>query len=142
MSIQNKIEQIAKEYIIRKNIYEERKNKINENKKNFAQLTLELSEEDMLKKSFDDIGSVDLMQIDINQIKVQLYNYIKLAEDIVEIPQDIKGLVEDYKPIFIYAATGELVNKEAYEKYRLQFEQSFRVQNFLGNSKEFQKIIN
>ena len=96
----------------------------------------------MLKKSFDDIGSVDLMQIDINQIKVQLYNYIKLAEDIVEIPQDIKGLVEDYKPIFIYAATGELVNKEAYEKYRLQFEQSFRVQNFLGNSKEFQKIIN
>lgn len=142
MKIQDKIEQISKEYINRKFIYDEKKKKIEENKNDFAKNSLDLTDEQFATKIFEERGSIELMQIDINQIKAQLYYYIKLAEDIVEIPQEIKDLVEDYKPTFIYTATGEIADKEAYKKYEQQYQQNYKVQNFLVNNQEFQKIIN
>jgi hypothetical protein len=142
MTIQNKIEQISKEYISRKNIYEERKKKIEENKNDFAKKALDLTEDEYATKVFEEIGSVELMQIDINQIKTQLYYYIKLAKDLVEVPQEIQDLVSDYKPTFIYTATGEITNKEAYNQYEQQYQKNYKIQNFLIKNQEFQKIVN
>ena len=142
MKIQDKIEQISKEYINRKFIYDEKKKKIEENKNDFAKSTLGLTEEEVVIKVFEEKGAVELMTYDINEVRAQLYYYIKLAEDTLEIPQEIKDLVLDYKPNLVYTASGKIANKGLYEQHKLQYLQTHKVQNFLYNNQEFQKIIN
>lgn len=54
-------------------------------------------------------------------MKIRLYHYLKLAEDLVEIPQEIKEIAEDYKPTFLFTTTGEIANRELYEQRKREF---------------------
>lgn len=138
--LQSKIEQIAKEYIDYKNLYEKESQKIKS--KDFLE---KLSSESLqygddinsiFGNYFDKIGSIEILRIDLNQLKTQLYHYIKVAEDIVEIPKEIKELVDDYKFDFIYTVSNgekEIVNKELFEQYK---------DNYIKSSLELQNLQN
>ena len=125
MSLQVKIEQTAKEYTLYKNLYEERKKEAEELKKNLAEKALKITDkEELYKYIFDELGSVELLQVDMNQMKIKLYHYLKLAEDLVEIPQEIKNIVDDYKHTFLFTTTGEIADKQLYEQRRKDFIQA------------------
>lgn len=133
MSIQVKIEQTAKEYQLYKSLYDERKKQAEDVNKNLAEKALKTeNQEELYNYIFDNLGSVELLQVDMNQMKIKLYHYLKLAEDLVEIPQEIKDIVEDYKPQYIYTTVGEIANKELYEQNK---------KNFIQYNLEFQKLI-
>ena len=133
MSIQVKIEQTAKEYQLYKSLYDERKKQAEDVNKNLAEKALKTeNQEELYNYIFDNLGSVELLQVDMNQMKIKLYHYLKLAEDLVEIPQEIKDIVEDYKPQYIYTTVGEIVNKELYDENK---------KYFIQYNLEFQKLI-
>jgi hypothetical protein len=133
MQLQVKIEQAAKEYTLYKNLYEERKKATEELRKNLAEKALNIEDkEELYGYIFDNLGSVDLLQIDMNQMKIKLYHYLKLAEDLVEIPQEIKNIVDDYKPQYIFITTGEIADKQLYEQRR---------QDFIKANLEYEKLL-
>jgi hypothetical protein len=133
MSLQVKIEQTAKEYTLYKNLYEERKKATEELKKNLAEKALKITDkEELYKYIFDELGSVELLQVDMNQMKIKLYHYLKLAEDLVEIPQEIKNIVDDYKPTFLFTTTGEIADKQLYEQ---------RKKDFIQANLEYEKLL-
>lgn len=132
MQLQNRIEQTAKEYLTYKSLYENKKKEIEEVKKDLASISKSLDEEATYGEVFDKIGSVELLGTDMYQMKTQLYHQLRLAEDVVEIPQDIKDLVSDYKQTFIYTTTGEIADKESYNQYK---------KNYIEQAKEFKKIM-
>jgi trans-2-enoyl-CoA reductase len=122
MSIQTKIEQTAKEYNLYKQLFEDRAKAAGEIRKNLAEKALKIEDKEQLYgEIFDELGSVELLQVDTNQMKIRLYHYLKLAEDLVEIPQEIKEIVEDYKPTFLFTTTGEIANRELYEQRKREF---------------------
>lgn len=134
MTIQVKIEQTAKEYKEYKNLYDEKVKDIDSINKSIAEKSLNTeNKEDLYNYIFDTLGSIELIKIDMNQMKVKLYHYLKLAEDLVEIPKEIKDLVEDYKPQYVYTTKGDIANKELYEQNR---------KNFIEYNIEFNKLSN
>lgn len=123
--LQNKIEQTAKEYLLYKNLFEERKKAAEEKRKEIGKTLANITDQDKIFETYFEIfGTTELLAIDMNQMKIRLYHYIKIAEDLVEIPQEIKGLVEDYSPTFLFSTEGEIVNKPLYEQYRQQYIQA------------------
>jgi len=122
MSIQTKIEQTAKEYNLYKQLFEDRAKAAGEIRKDIAEKALKIEDKEQLYgEIFDELGSVELLQVDMNQMKIRLYHYLKLAEDLVEIPQEIKEIAEDYKPTFLFTTTGEIANRELYEQRKREF---------------------
>ena len=123
MQLQTKIEQTAKEYLLYKNLFEQKVKEIESKKEIAAKKALELKDdlESLYAMYFDELAYINYISVDMNQMKVKLYHQIKTAEDIVEIPEDLKALVEDYKPSFLYSVDGEIVNKPLYEKYKKEY---------------------
>lgn len=123
--LQSRIEQTAKDYLKYKEVYEAESKKVNskEFKEKLSKNSLDLKDkhEEIFANYFDELGSIELLYIDLNQLKIQLYHYIKLAEDLVEIPQEIKDLVSDYTPTYIYSITNgekKIVDKISYDKQK------------------------
>jgi hypothetical protein len=134
MQLQVKIEQVAKEYQLYKTLFEEQKQKAEKIHASLAEKALKTEDkEDLYNYIFDNLGRVDLLQIDMNQMKIRLYHYLKLAEDLVEIPQEIKDLVEDYKPQYVFTTSGEIANKTLYEKHK---------KDYISQALEFEKFNN
>lgn len=134
MQIQDRIEQSAKEYIDYKNVLENRLKESANKKEDFSKIIIdEENAEEVYSKYFDTFSSSEMLAIDASQAKVKLYHYISLAEDIVEIPQEIKKLVEDYSPKYMYSKDGELVDKQLYKQYK---------ENYIRQALELDKQLN
>lgn len=123
MQLQTKIEQTAKEYLLYKSLLEQKLKEVETKKESVAKKALELKDdvEALYGMYFDELAHLNYIQIDMNQMKIKLYHQIKTAEDIVEIPEDLKQLVEDYTPSFLFSVDGEVTNKPLYEKYRKEY---------------------
>ncbi len=121
MSLQTKIEQTAKEYLEYKSLYEERLKTVKEKETNIAKSIGSQTKEQLYGLMFDEVGSVGLMGADMNNMRLKLYHYLMLSEDLVEIPQNIKDLVENFKPSFTFTTGGEIVDKEMYNKHKNDF---------------------
>lgn len=134
--LQERIQQVAKEYLEYKAILDERIKTAEKNKEEFAKNISEIENTELfLSKYFDTFGAVQSLAVDTNQMKIKLYHYITLADDLIEIPQDIKKLVEDYKPTYTFSKNGEIVDKELYNRYKQDYitmNKQFLEKNNLG----------
>lgn len=134
--LQNKIEQTAKEYLLYKNLFEQKLKDKDKRLEELAKSAVKTeNKEEVFEKFFEVNGAIELLAVDMNQMKVKLYHYINLAEDLVEIPQEIKDLVEDYSQTFLFSTDGEIVNKPLYEQYKQMYLKAAQEVNF-GAKKE------
>jgi len=122
--MQNNLQQAFKEYT-------DLKNYILEDSKNTEDLRKKVSEEsDYLENIeqkadllFEKLGYKSLLQLDLIEKKKELY-YLYLAyRDLIEIPDEIKDELEDYKinSVFtIISGEKKLINKDIYDSYKKQ----------------------
>lgn len=141
MELQNKILQTAKELILYMELYKEKNSKREEKKNEISKNVTGIPKEELLNQVFDEVGSIDLLTVDLNHLKVKLYYYIDIAKDLVEIPQEVKDLIADYKPTFIFTTTGEIVNKDVYNQHKQNFIQTTKTQEILFSSPAYLNLL-
>lgn len=135
MELKTKIEQAVKDVVNYKTLYEEKLKSAQEKTENFAKVAETLDDEQIYEKYFQEKGAVIPLQIDFNQALTRLYYYLDIADEVVEIPPQVKQLVEDYKIRYTFTSKGEVADKELYNHYKKLYKAQIEViKNQLENS--------
>lgn len=122
--MQNKLEQLFKEYLELKDYIQEDSKNIESLKKEVASKALELYDiEDKASLYFDTIGEKEIFKIDFLELQKKLYYFYQAYKDLIEIPESISKELEDYKVKGVFAIKNgkkEIIDKELYNFYKQQ----------------------
>lgn len=125
------IEGVAREYEIFKELFDREVKKAESLREKFLNIK---DTDGLLEDYYDTFGKLDLMHIDLNQIKIKLYHYVTLSKELgAEPPEHILKLVSDYTPSYIFSKDGDIVNKSLYDNYK---------DNYLKSTKELLQLKN
>lgn len=123
--IQNNLQNAFKEYQdFKEYIIESTKKPLEERKKNVADKALEKETfEEQMQCYFEEFGESSILGIDFLELQRKLYYTYLAYKDLIEVPDNIKKEVEEFKIGTVFSIIGgkkEIINKELYEKYRQQ----------------------
>lgn len=137
--MQNKLQQVYKEYIDLKNYIKEDNKNLEELKKQAHNEAVELETlEEQAGYFFDKIGIKDVLRIDFTELQKKLYYFVQAYSELIEVPEEIKKEVEDYKVKNVFTVLkGEVkvVDKELYDFYKKQHQQ------YAIQISEYQKLV-
>ena len=137
--MQTKLQQIYKEYTDLKNyIQEDNKNLEEAQKKAHNEAINFETLDEQSAHFFNEFGYRDLLRIDLEEIKKKLYYYIQAYDDLVEVPENIKTEIQDYKVKTVFAIIDgkkEIIDKELYDIYKKQH------QDYAQKIADYQQLI-
>lgn len=129
--MQTKLQQIFKEYTDLKNYIQEDSKNLEKVKKEVHDQALQLDDvSDQAGLYFDKIGNVEILKIDFLEVQKKLYYTYEAYKDLVQVPEEIKTEIKDYKIKSVFAIIDgkkEIIDKDLYNSYRKQ-SQEYSVQ--------------